>query len=370
MDMYGDDYESEQLQLELEPEDENEQLELEYNYGSEEEKELSPREKYFWESSKGFSDFSAGKRLKFWDKMDRVEARVGKRLEEGYTRDDYLTLFSELNVAQIGAYYVAKCIIVKYLEWLLENKLAGDEINLKELQGIVYEDISYGSLIRGTLFKNFDHLQQKVEEAIATSNKPDDSIHDSAVALIYLAWYGATMDEAVSILKADVKPDEGCVYIAQTGRRIEMPKRVLDFLADYRDADHFVLQARRLIKLPYQESLMLMRTPKSPEITTQNAKNILSRFSKYGGETRFYYSRIRKSGIFNRVYAGELVNGSLVKNDYDKLAEVFGEDFKGYHDASDKLREYKGWKGLFYPTEQSRDAKVQKKPVKKKINAK
>jgi len=307
------------------------------------------RTRYLNETFSQYSNESLNTREKFWENVSTIEEQIGKFLEERYTRDEFIKVFTMLNVRLIGTFYVQKNIIVKYLYWLHDNQIVNNDLNIEELSDIAFEDIEFSDLVKGTYFKDFESLQKEIDKTVDRAGKPDNAVHDAAITLIYLAWYGVTAEDACKIRKSDINQINGEIYIERTGKPVIVSREAIDLISDYRDATYYTSQARYLIKMPYKTSKLLLRTPKAPELTAINLRNTLSRFNIYCmGDIKFLYSSIRLSGIFNRAFAEELVNGTLVKSDYDKLSEVFGETFKTYHDASDRLREYKSWKAMFH----------------------
>jgi hypothetical protein len=322
------------------------------------------REKYIEEiyGIPVLSNKAAWEKHLFWKRVAAAEENIGKALEQGYDRDEFLKLFSELKISQIGTFYSQKCNIQRYFKWLKEsdanvNKIneeikARNESNIEILKQVKFEEMEIDETVKGTYFKDFDSLQKEIDRTVINADKPDDAVHDTAISLIYMAWYGVTIEEVCEMQKTDLNNTDCTVYIAGRNQSIKVSRKVMDFFIEYRDATDYLTKAAADIRMPYKESSYLMRSAKLPSLKVVGVKNILSRFTKYCFDNvKFMYSRIRWSGIFNRVYADEVVNGALVKNDYDKIAEVFGETYKSSQDASDRLREYKNWKSLFYKSE-------------------
>lgn len=53
---------------------------------------------------------------------------------------------------------------------------------------------------RITYFKDLDHLRAAIEDTVFAANRIDDSVFDVPSAVLYLAWFGLTEEQILTLL--------------------------------------------------------------------------------------------------------------------------------------------------------------------------
>ncbi len=77
-----------------------------------------------------------------WRRIETIESELGKTLEDGFTREDYIALFSKFSSGVVMSFVVNKASVVKFINWLVEHDQLGVD-TLETLNQIRYEDISF-----------------------------------------------------------------------------------------------------------------------------------------------------------------------------------------------------------------------------------
>lgn len=290
-----------------------------------------------------------------FEKLAICEERCGKRIEDSKTRDDFMQLFSNMNISSINTFLYVKSRLKSYLKWLLANKLA--EPNIQAISDIRYSDVSLTRAFESRFFKDFHSLQRSIDDAIYIADRIDEYSFATQIVAIYLAWYGVTAEEAVEIKKADVGED-----FIKVGDRIIRPNSIaMSYIRDYCNAIGYETQARYVIQVKYLPSQYLLRTTRKEHITPKGLSVLLALFSQYAvdssdsDEATFAYSKIYWSGIYCRAHIYESEYGEIKTKDIDTISRVFRETYSTQRASSRRLKNYQSFKKYFYP-----DAKAKK----------
>lgn len=81
----------------------------------------SYRSQYIASDTAKVSEQSANAVIAFWRRVAKAEGEIGKSLEDGYSRAEYIELISKLNITSPNVLLPTKSRIGKYLKWLREK---------------------------------------------------------------------------------------------------------------------------------------------------------------------------------------------------------------------------------------------------------
>lgn len=285
----------------------------------------------------------------FWERVANAEAKLGKRLEDGYSREEYVALLEALNITRTSAFRSSKSMIGRYLKWL-QGKDALDDAAVKAFYSIGYGDICSSQVYESKYFKNFDDLNNAIMTTLDAAEKVDNSVFATQISAIYLAWLGIPIEDVLLLKKEDIKDDTICL----PDRTISPNSVIMQYLKDYRDAESYESQAKGIISLKYAKSKLLFRTSRTANISTPKTLRIMIRdFGLSGGaeQNDFNYDKIYWSGTFYRAYEYELANGAIPSGNVPLLEKLFNEKYPSARIANQRLYEYNSYKRYFYPEE-------------------
>lgn len=308
------------------------------------------RTQFFSDQDGGYASFPQPKQFtKTWNKVLAFEKSLGKTLDDGYTREEYVALFNSMLARCSSTFFNEKKVVVYYIRYLIAHGALPQEQG-DILASVMIEDLSItadGTRIR--YFKDLDHLRRAIEDTIFTASRIDDSAFDVPSAILYLAWYGLTEEQVLTLPKTAVLEDG----IMLNGEKIEMPYFVTEMLTHLRDADGFETQGRGRIFRKYMYSENLIRTEDSAQLTVFQMRASLSRMDKF---TEHAYSlkfdTARQSGIFYRAYMMEQEDPTLDLSNVEVASRVFCENLAGKNPVDlgkplrDRLRDYALYKQL------------------------
>lgn len=295
-----------------------------------------------------FSEASAITTQNFWKRVQRFENDVGKTLEEGYTKEEFIRLISSFNVSNVSGFLGDKSRIKKYLEWLVEKNGFDSDI-VADISTVKYDDIDAGRLFELKFFKDFQDLQDTIETTLVVADKVDERIFATQIAAIYMAWCGLQMEEALQIKKSDVEDD--CIRVGN--RKIYPNQTIMEFIKDYRDATEYQSAAKAIITLKYAPSEFLFRTARSGCVDSSKTMRIFIRnFGKSGGEDSniFHYDKVYWSGVYNRAYLYECANGMIRQGDIETISKLFNESYTSISVANKRLQAYRKFVQYFFPS--------------------
>lgn len=285
----------------------------------------------------------------FWERVANAEAKVGKRLEDGYSREECIALLEALNITRTSAFRSSKSMIGRYLQWL-QGKDVLDDASVKAFYSIGYGDICSSQVYESKYFKNFDDLDNAIVTTLDAAEKVDNGVFATQISAIYLAWLGIPIEDALLLKKEDI----GENTIRLPNRTISPNSVIMQYLKDYRDAESYESQAKGIISLKYAKSKFLFRTSRTASIDVPKTLRIMIRdFGLSGGakQNDFNYDKIYWSGIFCRAYEYEIAHGDIQSGNVPLLEELFNERYPSARIANQRLNEYNSYKRYFYPEE-------------------
>lgn len=293
-----------------------------------------------------YSEASAAAVISVWNRIARAEEQIGKSIENGYTKDDYIKLFNALNITSPYTLKPTKSRLKKYLEWLIENGTDCRD-TLDALVSVSYKDLVAKNIYEEKYFKDFGSLQSAIEETLYIADKVDDNVFALQISAIYMAWCGLTAEEALSLLKSDVGEND-----IRVGDRVVSPvPTIMRYLQEYRDATEYESKGRGILTLKYVPSKYLFRTARSAHLdSTKTLRIMINTFTNSSdGLHTFNYNKVYWSGIFHCAYLYECANGELRDGDIETLGKLFNESYQFVSVANDRLREYRSFKSFFFP---------------------
>ena len=222
----------------------------------------SYRSQYIASDTAKVSEQSANAVIAFWGRVAKAEGEIGKNLEDGYSKAEYIELISKLNITSPNVLLPTKSRIGRYLKWLRE-KGALEKEYVDNLYAVRYNVINANHVYDSKYFKDFESLQSAIESTLWAAEKVDDSVFALQISAIYFAWLGLRLEDALQVKKDDIKDD--CVKFRD--RTIVPNSTIMAYLCDYRDAVDYESQAKGVIRLKYTTSEWLFRTARSVSYT-------------------------------------------------------------------------------------------------------
>jgi hypothetical protein len=289
----------------------------------------------------------------FWSRLADIEDEIGKGLEHNYTYNELIELLRMMRSRKVATFGTDKARISGYLRWVQANGYNVAD-SMDALAGIRWEDVGAANAVLEMYFKDFDHLQMDITKAVNNSPVIDERQLDTPIAIVYLAWFGATIGEAINVKKSGLGVASNTISMG--GRKVAVPESVVQFLVDYAESDGFdsVSHKTRARFFKYKDSQALLRSSRAPALLASSVKNLLAIFSKYyfdredklGG--KFSYSYVYDSGMYSRIFEYEQQNGMVNTKDLMLVSNLFCEEVSTRPSANIKMREYKRWKETFH----------------------
>lgn len=286
------------------------------------------RLQFFEDANGGYVSFSHPKHfIKTWKKVKTFEDNIGKTLDDGYTKEEYISLFNFMLARCSSSFYNDKKVVMYYIRYLIaHDALPAEQEDI--LASVVVEDLS-----------------------IKAADRVDETMYDVPSAILYLAWYGLSEEQVLTLPKSAVLEDG----IMLDDQKIEMPHFITDLLVRLRDAEGFSTKGRGIIFRKYMYSDYLIRTEDSYQMTVPQMRASLSRMDKVMDHTySLRFDTARQSGIFYRAYMLECESNSFDLSDPVFASKVFSEDFTKVKIKADpgkqlrqRVRDYTLYKQLF-----------------------
>ena len=146
----------------------------------------SYRSQYIASDTAKVSEQSANAVIAFWRRVAKAEGEIGKNLEDGYSKAEYIELISKLNITSPNVLLPTKSRIGKYLKWLREKGVLEKEY-VDNLYAIRYNAINANHVYDSKYFKDFESLQSAIESTLWAAEKVDDSVFALQISAIYFA---------------------------------------------------------------------------------------------------------------------------------------------------------------------------------------
>lgn len=229
------------------------------------------------------------------------------------------------------------------------------------LSRLHYQDIPVD--LTRKYWKNFYTLRNYIILTVNATGTKNMGTYDTAVACIYLAWYGVPYQVAPDILKDNVSKTENIVWLPGQDTAIEVGDHAMDFLREYASHDQYDVFAKGgYIRIRnYCDSPYLLRTWRKPYLSPDNISVNIRNF-EVAGETQvsFEYSNVFMSGVFARLHMMEVQGVELPnivrkkrppQEHVDLWERLLPRKYPNRHALFKVITEYFNWKRCFYPNE-------------------
>ena len=283
------------------------------------------RRAFFSDSQNGYGAYPVQKNFNLvWRKIEEFEKNTGKCLDDGLTKDEYIQMFNSMGIRHASTFPQHKAVVRYYIRYLISNSiLPADQERI--LASINHDDLRIqengGKLV--AYFKDLEALKKAITNTVEAADSYDKTLYDLPAAILYLAWYGLTEDEIISLPKEAVV-DSGIMVGAM---KFEMADFVCELLKRLRDAEGYYQQARGVIFHQYVYSDFLIRTEKKHQIDLGGMRGLISRFNRITNRKySLSYDVVRQSGVFYRAFREELVRPDFNLDDPIFASYIFHED--------------------------------------------
>lgn len=279
---------------------------------------------------------------KFKTKLGRF-IEYNKFLHE-FTKEDFKNTLQNKNKYDF-IYGVKYCVSV-YLSWLkqrdasivinaqtiIDNFNASDYCNPYDLMFYTAEELL---LVCSSVFD-----KAKIHAAKQGVKISITQFYTLRATLILL-WYGIPLDDIIKIKIRDVTIDcESRIFSYRIGNiinSISIDKNSIGILDYYLKSDGIIVDCHGVEKLKLYTQNTFLRTIGKSEMTSKVVSNALTRIPKEIDERdRLKPKNVYLSGLYNRLYNWEQVNGNIIKEKEEELKEQFKISNIHY-----LLREYK-----------------------------
>lgn len=308
---------------------------------------MTIREKFFEDEGEGSYKRLKSNKYRFdivWKVLEEFEKEIGKTIEEGFQREDYIKLFSKMEIRSGGTFSNYKTALLYYVNYLIANDVLPYDHN-RILVSVRMDDLDITNSDTVSFIKNPAVLEKYVNATLATSDAYDYTIYYGAISAIYLEWAGLTEDEIINLKKSEVLDD--CVIVGK--KRISIDKNHIRIIHQYRDAVSYFQLAVSVAEYRYMNSQYLMRTRANAKMTKLSLQQTINRFNCI--TDRVYslkYNTLHMSGIYYRAYLRELASVEFDLNDKKFASEVFCTDLTTNRSKRiNTLRGYSLYKTLF-----------------------
>lgn len=309
------------------------------------------RTQFFNDANEGYYAFSPTKNFqKTWNKVLAFEESIGKTLDDGYTKEEYIALFNSALARCTSTFANDKKVVMFYVRYMVAHGVLPQE-HEKILASVTVSDLSIKGSRRIRYFKNLNHLKEAIEDTVKVADRVDNTVYDVASAILYLAWYGLTEEQVLTLPKTAVLEDG----IMLDGKKIEMPYFVTELLNRLKDADGFYSKGRGVIFRKYIYSENLIRTEDSYQLSVYQMRASLSRMDKVTNHVySLKFDTVHQSGVFYRAYMMECESNNLDLTNLDLASRIFCEDLSADESKGDpkkryreRMRDYALYKQLF-----------------------
>ena len=278
-----------------------------------------------------------------------------------FDRADFIRILENMNAKAVGNFTVAKSNIRDFVAWMVQHEYMTED-QLNTFSDIQYYDLDSSDTFKLYYFKNFEELRSSLEQTIEChlGDFDNDGEFDTLRCAVYLSWYRFTVEELIQIMKDDVSQVEPIVYKGKDRIPIRVGEKCIDHIREYAEKESY--RSRKFgradgVEMRYKDSKFLFRSCKSGQLV-ENQITAMTRYTNpYADEVgkRFAFGKIYQSGMYYRIYLDEQENGELKRDDYDRMAKLFGlteEELnikaKKYDLSSRKYQQYQEYKKAFY----------------------
>ena len=268
------------------------------------------RNKFFEDPDGGYAKVGVKKNFDIaWKKVLAYEEQTGQSLDNGFTKEQYVSMFNSMRVRHTSIFFNYKSHVMSYVRYLIANGVLPAEQE-SILASVTVDDLKINETSGVQYYKNLGMLHQAIQDSIKVSECYDETLFDLPAVILYLAWFGLTEEQIINFPKEDVL-DDGVMI---NGEKTEMPFEILQIFKRLRDAEGYYQQARGVIFRAYS----------------------------------LRYNVIHQSGIFYRAHLLECESTQFNLEDPVFASKVFCEDLSSKVKHTARIRDYKLYKQLFY----------------------
>ncbi|MGN1002071.1 MAG: hypothetical protein ACI4PC_04805 [Oscillospiraceae bacterium] len=302
------------------------------------------RNKFFEDTDGGYAKISVKKIFdRVWKKVLSFEEMTGQSLDNGFTKEQYVSMFNSMRIRHTGIFFNYKSNVMSYVRYLIADGALPEEQE-SILASVTADDLKINEGGGVQYYKNLGMLHQAIQDSIKASKCYDETLYDLPAAILYLAWYGLTEEQTIDFPKENVL-DDGVII---NGMKTEMPFEILQVFTRLRDSDGYYQRARGVIFRAYVYSDNLIRTERNSRITLSMLQGLVNRLNALmNGTYSLRYNVIRQSGIFYRAHLLECESTRFDLDDPEFASRVFCEDLSGKAKRTARIRDYKLYKQLF-----------------------
>lgn len=303
------------------------------------------RNKFFEDPDSGHSKVSVKQNFdRAWKKVLAYEEQTGKSLDNGFTKEQYISMFNSMRIRHTSIFFNYKSHVMSYVRYLISNGVLPAEQE-SILASVTVDDLKINETSGVQYYKNLGLLHQAIQASIKEAKCYDKTLFDLPAVILYLAWFGLTEEQIISFSKADVL-DDGVMI---NGEKANVPFEILQVFKRLRDSDGYYQQARGVIFRAYVYSDNLIRTERNGKINVSKMQGLVNRLNALmNGAYSLRYNVIHQSGIFYRAHLLECESTQFNLDDPEFASKVFCEDLSSKVKRTARIRDYKLYKQLFY----------------------
>ncbi|MCC8023498.1 MAG: hypothetical protein LIO46_06975 [Clostridiales bacterium] len=290
------------------------------------------KEAYLTQLCESYSEMSQMAVCNEFRKIGKLETLLDKDVAF-FSDGEFLPLFEEHAWHTQNVVNNKKGLIRSYMRWYRKRGLPSwervDIVNT--LDTIQHERLAGAQVYRAYWFCEFQELQQALDLALSEYSGIDVREHDVSLALVYLAWFGISIEEALELRKQDLSDTQDIICLPG-GVQVPIGEAVMQFLRAYRDCGSYQSGIfGHDATVHYKESPYLIRSIKAAKVSKESAYRALSVFSNLleeaGSSRRLKYHKIYLSGIYRRLIAYESTHGTVTRKDVAVFETVFRADY-------------------------------------------
>lgn len=303
------------------------------------------RNKFFEDPDGGYAKVGVKKNFDIaWKKVLAYEEQTGQSLDNGLTKEQYVSMFNSMRVRHTSTFFNYKSHVMSYVRYLIANGVLPAEQE-SILASVTVDDLKINETSGVQYYKNLGMLHQAIQDSINVSECYDETLFDLPAVILYLAWFGLTEEQIINFPKEDVL-DDGVMI---NGEKTEMPFEILQVFKRLRDAEGYYQQARGVIFRAYVYSDNLIRTERNSKINVSKMQGLVNRLNTLmDGAYSLRYNVIHQSGIFYRAHLLECESTQFNLEDPEFASKVLCEDLSSKVKRTARIRDYKLYKQLFY----------------------
>ena len=303
------------------------------------------RNKFFEDPDGGYAKVGVKKNFDIaWKKVLAYEEQTGQSLDNGLTKEQYVSMFNSMRVRHTSTFFNYKSHVMSYVRYLIANGVLPAEQE-SILASVTVDDLKINETSGVQYYKNLGMHHQSIQDSINVSDCYDETLFDLPAVILYLAWFGLTEEQIINFPKEDVL-DDGVMI---NGEKTEMPFEILQVFKRLRDAEGYYQQARGVIFRAYVYSDNLIRTERNSKINISKMQGLVNRLNTLmDGAYSLRYNVIHQSGIFYRAHLLECESTQFNLEDPEFASKVLCEDLSSKVKRTARIRDYKLYKQLFY----------------------